>query len=66
MGKSKVKVLQGRVDIFVDDAYHNYKELNEAGIECLLMSRSHNTKEEVYTKRIFKLNEVLDYDNTIR
>lgn len=33
-GGSKVEALRGKVDIFVDDGYHNYVELNEAGIKC--------------------------------
>lgn len=43
-GGTKVEALRGKVDLFIDDAYHNYIELNKAGIKCLLMSRSHNIK----------------------
>lgn len=58
---SKVRALKNRVDVFVDDAYHNYMELNEAGINCVLMSQSHNEQFDV-DKRIHSINQVLNYE----
>lgn len=54
-GSSKVEALRGKVDLFIDDAYHNYIELNKAGIRCLLMTRSHNLKYDVGQDRIESL-----------
>lgn len=43
LGKSKVKALKERgVEVFLDDAVHNYEEINESGILCYLMDASHN------------------------
>lgn len=58
---SKVEALEGKVDAFIDDAYHNYTELNEAGVKCLLMTRSHNIKYNRVDKRINSINQVLNY-----
>lgn len=58
---SKVEALLGKVDYFIDDAYHNYKELNENGVNCVLMTRNHNKQYKV-EKRINSINQILTYD----
>ncbi|MCA9750027.1 MAG: hypothetical protein KC414_13035, partial [Romboutsia sp.] len=40
--ENKIDSLKDTIDVFIDDAVHNFEELNNAGIECLLMTRSHN------------------------
>ena len=62
-GGSKVRALKGMVDYFIDDAVHNYKELNESGINCVLLSCSHNLDIEV-EKRIETINEILEYEHS--
>ena len=56
---SKVDVCKKyNIDLFVDDAYHNYEELNRAGIPCLLRTRHHNTVYNVGSRRIKSVHEV--------
>lgn len=62
-GGSKVNALKGVVDYFIDDAVHNYKELNQSGINCVLLSCSHNMDIEV-EKRIETINEILEYEHS--
>lgn len=59
---SKVNALRGKVDIFVDDNYFNFADLNKNGILCLLKTRSHNEKYLVEDKRISNLSEALNYE----
>jgi len=42
---------------FLDDAYHNFEELNNNGIDCYLMSRSHNLHLDAGEKRVSSLKE---------
>ena len=44
------------IDLFLDDGLHNYKDLNNNGIKCYLMSRSHNLKDTV-DKRVNNFEE---------
>lgn len=63
VGGSKVKDLK-RVgcELFVDDAIHNFEEINKSNIPCLLMTRSHNINYIVNeNKRINKLGEIKKY-----
>ena len=46
------------VDVFVDDKYSNYVELNNNGVLCFLMDQPHNRKFDVGYKRIFNLQEL--------
>jgi uncharacterized HAD superfamily protein len=58
--ESKVDVLKElEVDIFVDDAYKNFVELNNAGIFTYLFSTPYNEKYDVGHKRIHSLDEVV-------
>lgn len=66
-GGSKVEALKEHgVDIFVDDAYHNFKTLNSAGIFTYLKTRSHNVKYDVGHRRIDSLNDIINYDARIK
>lgn len=43
MNNSKVNaVREEEVDLILDDAVHNFEDLNDNGINCLLVTRSHN------------------------
>lgn len=59
---SKVDTLKAHnIDIFFDDAEHNFKELNEAGINCYLITRTHNknvqTDKRIDDLKNFKIDE---------
>ena len=57
---SKVEVAkQSGVEIFVDDKYENFIELNKAGICCFLFDASHNKKYDVGFKRIYNLKDLI-------
>lgn len=57
---SKVEVLKASgVDIFVDDRYENYQELNQNGICCFLWDAPHNQRYNVGYRRIKSLKEIL-------
>lgn len=52
-GASKVSVAKASgVDVFVDDSYENYVDLNKNGIFTLLYTRSHNEKYNVGHRRL--------------
>lgn len=60
-GKSKVEVAkESGIDIFVDDRYENFVELNKAGICCYLFDQPHNQRYDVGHKRIKSLMELKD------
>ena len=60
VGMSKVDIAKEQsVDIFVDDGFHNFKALNNAGICCFLMDAPHNQRYDVGYKRIKSLKELL-------
>ena len=48
-----------KVDIFVDDRYENFVELNNAGICCYLFDAPHNQRYNVGYKRIKSLKELV-------
>lgn len=50
---------QAGVDWFVDDGYHNFIELNKAGICCFLWDTPHNAKYDVQYKRIKSFKELI-------
>lgn len=57
---SKVQVLKELgVDIFVDDRYENFVDLNQNGICCYLFDAPHNKRYNVGYKRIYSLNELI-------
>lgn len=54
--QSKVEAcINAGIDIFVDDRYENFVELNKAGICCYLMDALHNQRYNVGYKRIYDL-----------
>lgn len=58
-GESKVDVARkAEIDIFVDDRYENFVELNNAGICCFLFDAPHNRRYEVGYKRLYDLNRL--------
>lgn len=59
-GTSKVEVAKkAGIDIYVDDRYENFVELNNAGICTFLYDTPHNHKYNVGFKRIKSLRELL-------
>jgi 5'(3')-deoxyribonucleotidase len=59
-GESKVEVAKkSGIDIFVDDRFENFVELNNAGICCYLFDAPHNKRYNVGYKRIFSLKELI-------
>ena len=59
-GESKVDVAKASgIEIYVDDRYENFVELNNAGICTFLFDAPHNQRYEVGYKRIFNLKELM-------
>lgn len=57
---SKVQIAkEAGVDIFVDDRYDNFVELNQNGVCCYLYDAPHNQRHEVGYRRIKDLAELL-------
>ena len=57
---SKVETAkQAEIDIFVDDNYKNFVELNKAGICTYLYDAPHNQRYDVGYKRIYSLKELI-------
>ncbi len=50
-----------KLDIFVDDNYSTFVQLNKAGICCFLMDAAHNRRYNVGHKRIKSLSELTKY-----
>jgi 5'(3')-deoxyribonucleotidase len=60
MGQSKVDTIKSlNLDIFVDDRFDNFVELNKAGICCYLFDAPHNQRYDVGYKRIKSLKDLL-------
>jgi hypothetical protein len=58
--ESKVEVAKkSGIDIFVDDRFENFVELNKAGICCFLLDAPHNRKYDVGYKRIASLADLV-------
>lgn len=59
-GKSKVEILKELdIDIFVEDNYSNFVEINNAGIFCYLLNESHNEVHDVGHRRIYSLDALV-------
>lgn len=57
--ESKVEIaLQEKLDIFIDDKYETFVEMNKAGICTYLFDNEHNRKYDVGYKRIYSLNDI--------
>jgi hypothetical protein len=60
VNNSKVEIaLEQGLDIFVDDGFHNFRDLNNAGVACFLMDAPHNQRYDVGFKRIKSLKEIM-------
>jgi len=58
-GKSKVDVArESGIEMFVDDSYDNFKQLNNAGIFCYLFDKPHNHRYDVGHMRIKSLKDI--------
>lgn len=58
-GQSKVEVAKNSgIEIFVDDRFENFVELNKAGIFCYLFDAPHNKRYNVGHKRIYSLSSI--------
>lgn len=59
-GQSKVNALkEAGVEIFVDDRYENFEDLNRNGILCYLWDSPHNQRYNVGFKRIKSLKDII-------
>jgi hypothetical protein len=57
--QSKVQAAkEAGVEVFVDDSFDNFKELNKNGITCFLFDAIHNGRYDVGHKRIKKLTDL--------
>lgn len=57
---SKVEVLKNiGVDLFVDDCYSNFVDLNKNGVFCYLYDREYNRKYDVGHKRLYSLEQIV-------
>jgi len=61
MGGDKIVPLKGRVDVFLDDAIHNFEALNGAGVNCWLGTRPHNLGYQT-DKRV---EGIIDFQNRV-
>lgn len=60
-GQSKVDVAkQSGIDIFVDDRFENFVELNKAGIVTYLLTTNHNKRYDVGSRRVNSLKELFE------
>jgi len=60
LGQSKVEILKEiGCEIFVDDRFDNFVEINRAGICCYLFDAPHNQRYDVGYKRIKSLKELI-------
>jgi len=60
IGESKVQAARdNKIDVFVDDNYRNFVDLNNAGILCYLFDVLHNRRYDVGLKRIYSLSELI-------
>lgn len=58
---SKVEVAKKEnIEIFVDDRFENFVELNNAGVFTYLFDMPHNQRYNVGHKRIYSLKEILE------
>lgn len=57
---SKVQVAkESGIDIFVDDRFENFVELNKAGVFCFLFDAPHNRRYDVGFKRLYSLKDII-------
>ena len=59
VGASKVEAMkQAGIEVFVDDRYENFRDLNANGIFCYLFDAPHNQRYPVYHQRIKSLTDI--------
>ena len=59
LGESKIEAIKkAGVEVFIDDRYDNFEELNRNGICCFLFDAPHNRRYDVGAKRIKSLKEL--------
>jgi len=59
LGESKVETIKNLgLDIFVDDRFDNFVQLNQAGICCYLFDAPHNQRYDVGYKRLKSLKDL--------
>lgn len=64
LNQSKVEILQEiGAEIFVDDRYDNFVEVNNAGITCYLFSSPHNARYDVGHLRLYQLSDLVTGDH---
>lgn len=57
----KIKVAKNEnLDVFVEDNYSTFVEMNNAGIYTLLLTQNHNKKYDVGMRRINNLNDIIN------
>jgi 5'(3')-deoxyribonucleotidase len=60
LGEDKSTVLkEAGVDVFIDDSFNNFVNINKSGILCYLWDAPHNARFDVGFKRIYSFDEVL-------
>jgi hypothetical protein len=60
VGQSKVDALrQANVEVFIDDSFNNFAEINKAGILCYLWDAPHNERFDVGFKRINSFKQAI-------
>ncbi len=60
VGESKIEVAKkSGIDIFIDDSFSNFQELNNAGIFTYLYNAPYNEKYDVGYRRIHSLKELI-------
>lgn len=58
-GKSKVEVLKEQnIEVFIDDSYENFLEINNSGILCYLFDQPHNQRYNVGHLRLKSLKNL--------
>src|SRR5574344_94441 len=51
---------EANIDVFIEDNYNNFVDLNNNGIFTLLLTRKHNEKYDVGMRRVNSLDEVVE------
>ena len=59
VGESKLEVIKkAGIDVFVDDRYDTFQELNSNGVCCYLMDAPHNARYDVGYRRLHSLKDL--------
>lgn len=61
VNRSKISVArEAGIEVFIDDKFENFVELNNAGIDTYLLTMPHNEKYNVGNKRINNVNDIVN------